>query len=156
MNISMQLYLQQLFNQFSSQCDSAQARIRSATTMRGVKQAANVHASATVRAMPEIRRLGCRVHDCAEDRMSALLQPHLQALAACASSSEMRTLYGRLVRDEWIFLRGDFSRVYVQADREYHRLLHLAVKAEARPADPEEGETDGESESEGESERPAP
>lgn len=154
MNMSTHFYLQQLFNQFSSQCDSAQARIRSATTMRGVKLAADVHASATVRALPEIRSLGRRVHDCAEDRMTALLQPQLQALAKCASSAEMRAMYGRLVRDEWVFLRGDFSRVYVRADREYHRLLHLAVKAEARPAD--QGEDGAQHEDEGDGERPAP
>jgi len=124
--------------------------------MRGVKQAADVHASATVRALPEIRRLGRRVHDCAEDRMAALLQPQLQALAGCASSAEMRAMYGRLVRDEWAFLRGDFSRVYVRADREYQRLRHLAVKAEARPAEQGEDAAQHEGEDDGDGERPVP
>lgn len=148
MTAGLQLYLHQLSNQFSAECNTAQARIRSATTMRAVKQAAHVQASATVRALPEIRRLQRQVHNCAEDRMVALLQPQLQALATCTSSNEIRALYGRLVRDEWFFLRGDFARVYVQADRGYHRLLHLAVNAEAQPIDQGEDVDDGE--------RPAP
>jgi hypothetical protein len=34
------------------------------------------------------------------------------------------------VRNDWCFLRGDFGRVYVCADREYKRLLYTTEQRE--------------------------
>ncbi|MBY0240067.1 MAG: hypothetical protein K2X55_12200 [Burkholderiaceae bacterium] len=123
-------YLERLLNQLSNDCGSAQARIRTSTTMQAVKFAANLHANPMIRSLPQVRQALHRVHDCAEKRMEVLLDQQLKALEIVQSSDELRRDYGRLVRHDWSFLRGDYGRVYVHADREYHRLLHRLVQCE--------------------------
>lgn len=128
MNDLTQFYLNRLLNQLSSDCSSAQERIRGATTMRAVKLAANVQANAMIRSLPDVRQQQYRVHDSAEKRMEVLLDQQLKALEGCQSSEQLRQEYGRLVRNDWVFLRGEFGRLYGRADREYHRLLHKHVQ----------------------------
>lgn len=123
-------FIQQLVARLSNDSSSAQAQIRTATTMRHVKQAANVQANSMVRALPQVRQELHRVHQCAEKRMVELLDQQLATLAKCQSSELMRAEYGRLVRHDWFFLRGEFSSVYTRGDREYQRLQHAAVMRE--------------------------
>lgn len=123
-------FVQQLINRLSNDSSTAQARIRTATTMRQVKHAADVQVNSVVRALPQVRQELRRVHDCAERRMVDLLDQQLATLGQCQSSELMRAEYSRLVRNDWCFLRGEFSSVYVRADREYQRLLHAAVQRE--------------------------
>lgn len=134
MNDLTQFYVNRLLNQLSSACTSAQARIRTATTMRAVKFAANVQASTMIRSLPEVRQEQYRVHDCAEKRMEVLLGQQLKALEGCQSSEQLRQEYGRLARNDWVFLRGEFGRLYGQADREYNTLLHKHVQRENEAA----------------------
>lgn len=123
-------YLDRLLNQLSGECTSAQARIRTARTMREVKHASNVHASSLIRALPQTRQQLHRLHDQAEARMVELLDKQLKDLGGLQSSEQLRAAYGQLVRSDWCFLRGDFARVYGRADREYQRLLHTTMQRE--------------------------
>jgi hypothetical protein len=123
-------YLDRLLNQLSGECTSAQARIRTARTMREVKHASNVHASPMIRALPQARQQLHRVHDQAETRMVELLDKQLKDLGGLQSNEPLRAAYGQLLRNDWCFLRGDFARVYVRADREYQRLLHTTLQRE--------------------------
>lgn len=129
-----QVYLTRLINQLSIACSSAQARIRIATTMRAVKFAASLHPTAMIRSLPEVRQELRRVHNCAETRLEDLLGQQLKTLEACQSSEHLRQAYGHLVRNEWIFLRGDFSHLYGRADREYHQMLHAQLRHEKEAA----------------------
>jgi hypothetical protein len=141
--------VQQLVTRLSNESSSAQARIRAATTMRQVKHAAGVQANSIIRALPQARQELRRVHDCAEKRMTELLDQQLDGLEKIQNSDLMRAEYGRLVRNDWCFLRGDFGSLYVRADREYQRLLQAAAQREKQPpaaqcesqADDEEGES---------------
>lgn len=128
-------YLDRLLIQLSGECTSAQARIRTARTMREVKHASNVHASPLIRSLPQARQQLHSLHDKAETRMVDLLDKHLQDLGGLLSSEQLRTKYGQLVRNDWCFLRGDFARVYVRADREYQRLLHKTLQCEMQGSD---------------------
>lgn len=130
MSNATHFYLERLLNQLSNDIHSAQARIRTSTTMRDVKFAASLHPSPIIRSLPQARQALHRVHDCAEKRMQTLLEQQLKALAMLQSSDELGREYGRLVRSDWIFLRGDYGRVYLHADREYRRLLHQLVQRE--------------------------
>lgn len=136
MNDPTQFYVNRLLNQLSSDCSSAQVRIRTATTMRAVRFAANVQAHAMIRSLPDVRQEQHRVHDCAEKRMEVLLNQQLKALEGCQSSEQLRQEYGRLVHNDWVFLRGEFASLYVHADREYQRLLGAAVIREKDEPDP--------------------
>lgn len=154
MSIATHFYLERLINQLSTDCHSAQSRIRTSATMRDVKFAANLHANAMIRSLPQARQALQRVHDCAEKRMETLLDQQLKALEVLQSSDELRQEYGRLVRSDWTFLRGDYGRVYVHADREYRRLLHKLVQRE-KEADAPQPHPDPEHDDEGNS-APAP
>lgn len=134
MNDLTQFYVNRLLNQLSSACSSAQARICTATTMRAVKFAADVQVNAMIRSLPDVRQEQYRMHDCAEKRMEVLLDQQLKALEGCPSSDQLRQEYSRLVRNDWVFLRGEFGRLYGRADREYHRLLHKHVQREREAA----------------------
>lgn len=123
-------YLDRLLNQLSGECTSAEARIRTARTMREVKHASYVHASPMIRSLPQARQQVHRVHDQAEGRMVELLEKQLKDLGSLQSSEQLRAAYGPLARNDWCFLRGDFARVYARADREYQRLLHTALQRE--------------------------
>jgi hypothetical protein len=124
-------FVQQLINRLSSDSTSAQARIRAARTMRHVKHAADVQANSIIRALPQVRQELRRVHDCAEARMVELLNQQLASLRQYQSSELLRAEHSRLVRNDWCFLRGAFSSVYMRADREYQRLLHVVVQRES-------------------------
>lgn len=154
MSNATHFYLERLITQLSTDCHSAQSRIRTSATMRDVKFAANLHANAMIRSLPQARQALQRVHDCAEKRMETLLEQQLKALEVLQSSDELRQEYGRLVRSDWIFLRGDYGRVYVHADREYRRLLHKLVQRE-KEADATQPHPDPEQDDEGNS-APAP
>jgi len=130
MNDVTEFYIHRLLSQLSSDCSSAKARIRTSATMRAVKFAADVHANAMIRSLADVKRELHGVHDCAEKRMEELLGQQLKALETCQSSEQLRQEYGRLVRNDWIFLRGEFGRLYGQADRGYHQLLHRHVQRE--------------------------
>jgi hypothetical protein len=125
-----QFYLTRLIDQLSSECISAQARIRTATTMRAVKLAASLHTNAMIRSLPKVRQELRRVHDCAEKRMETLLGHQLKSLEDSQSIEQLRQEYSGLARNDWVFLRGEFGRLYGHADREYHRLLHKHVQRE--------------------------
>lgn len=125
------VFVQTLIARVANDCTSARARIRVATDMRHVKHASDVHANPMIRALPQVRQNLRSVHEAAEKRMDALLDQQLQKLGACATGGEIRAEHTRLLRDDWFFLRGDFSRTYHRADREYLRLLH---RAELQPA----------------------
>lgn len=133
-------FVQTLITRVANDCSSARARIRSATTMRLVKHASIVHANPMIRALLQVRQDLRSVHDGAEKRMEALLDQQLQKMAACASGDEIRVEHARLLRNDWCFLRGDFSRIYHRADREYLRLLHRAERqlAPVAPMDDQE------------------
>lgn len=137
-------FIQTLITRVANDCSSARARIRVATSMRHVKQASDVHANPMIRALPQVRQDLRSVHDAAEKRMGALLDQQLQKLAAGATGDEIRAEHARLLRNDWCFLRGDFSRIYHRADREYLRLLHRAERqpAPAAPLDDEEPPAD--------------
>lgn len=141
-------FIKQLIDRLSNDSSTAQARIRTATTMRQVKHAADVQANAMIRALPQARQELRRVHECAEKRMVELLNQDLATLAQCQSSQLMRDEFSRLVRHDWFFLRGEFSSVYVRAEREYQRLQHAAVQREklapGAQGEPEPNEDDGE------------
>lgn len=135
MTDSTHFYVDRLLNQLSGECTSAQARIRTARTMRDVKHASNVHASPLIRSLSQARQQVQRVHDQAETRMVELLDKQLKDLGGLQSSEQLRAAYGQLVRNDWCFLRGDFARVYVRADREYQRLLHTTLQREKQGSD---------------------
>lgn len=147
-------YLDRLLNQLSGECTSAQARIRTARTMREVKHASNVHGSPMIRSLPQARQQVHGVHDQAEARMVELLDKQLKDLGGLQSSEQLRAAYSQLVRNDWYFLRGDFARVYVRADREYQRLLHTALQREKQGSDDQEDPVADLDEHEGDS--PAP
>jgi len=130
-------FVQTLITRVANDCSSACSRIRVATDMRHVKHASNVHANPMIRALPQVRQELRSVHDAAEKRMDALLDQQLQRMAACATGNEIRAEHARLLRNDWCFLRGDFSRIYHRADRQYLCLLHRAERQPA-PATPME------------------
>lgn len=99
-----------------------------------MKFAASLHPNAMIRSLPEVRQELRRVHDCAGTRLEALLGQQLKTLEVCQSSEHLRQAYGHLVRNDWIFLRGDFGHLYGLADREYHRMLHKQVQHEKEAA----------------------
>lgn len=127
-------FVQTLFTQLTSDCSSARSRIRSAQTMRAVKYAADVHPDPVIRAYPQTRNEVRRVHEAAEIRLSELLDQQLQKLAVCASSDKIRAKYVGLVRNDWCFLRGQYSRIYLRADREFHRILRARANPSASTA----------------------
>lgn len=139
-------FVQTLITRVANDCSSARAHIRVATNMRDVKHASDVHAQAVVRALPQVRQDLRSVHDTAEKRMDALLDQQLQKMAACATGDEIRAEHARLLRNDWCFLRGDFSRIYHRADREYLRFLHRAQQqpAPAAPMEDQESAADDE------------
>lgn len=139
-------FVQTLIARVAIDCSSARARIRVATNMRHVKQASDVHANPMIRALSQVRQDLRSVHDTAEKRMDALLDQQLQKLAACATGDEIRAEHARLLRNDWCFLRGDFSRIYHRADREYLRQLHQAERqpAPAAPLEDQEPAADDE------------
>ena len=134
-------YLDRLLTQLSGDCSLAQARIRTARTMREVKHASNVHASPLIRSLPQTRQHVHRVHEQAETRMVELLDKQLKVMGGQQSSDQLRSAHAQLVRQDWCFLRGDFARVYVHGDREYQRLLHATLQREQQGAEdqPEPG-----------------
>jgi len=146
-------FIQTLITRAANDCSSARARIRVASNMRHVKQASDVHANPMIRALPQVRQVLRSVHDAAEKRMDALLDQQLQKLASCATGDEILTEHARLLRNDWCFLRGDFSRIYHRADREYLRHLHRAERQPA-PAAPLEDQEPAADEEEGSA--PAP
>ncbi|MFC5511000.1 hypothetical protein ACFPOU_07665 [Massilia jejuensis] len=139
-------FVQTLITRVANDCSSARARIRVATDMRHVKHASDVHTNPMIRALPQVRQDVRSVHDAAEKRMDALLDQQLQKMAACATGDEIRAEHARLLRNDWCFLRGDFSRIYQRADREYLRLLHRAERqpAPAAPLEDQEPAADDE------------
>jgi len=142
-------FVQTLITRVANDCSSARARIRVSTNMRNVKHASDVHANPMVRALPQVRQELRSVHDAAEKRMDALLDQQLQKMAACATGDEIRAEHARLLRNDWCFLRGDFSRIYHRADREYLRLLHRAeqLPAPAAPLEDQEPAPDDDEDS---------
>jgi len=139
-------FVQTLFTRLASDCSSARSRVRVAQTMRAVKHAADVHPNPMIRAYPQARQEVRKVHDAAETRMGELLDQQLQKLAACTSPEEIRAEYGSLMRNDWLFLRGEYSRTFVRADREFHRILHASTtrSASAAPAAEDEAPPDEE------------
>jgi len=139
MNNVTEFYINRLLSQLSSNCSSAKGRIRTSATIRAVKFAADLHVNAMIRSLADAKRELHGVRDCAEKRMEELLGQQLKALEACQSSEQLRHEYGVLVRNDWIFLRGEFGRLYSQADRGYRRLLyeHTQRETELRGAPPE-------------------
>lgn len=133
-------FVQTLITRAANDCNSARAHIRVATDMRQVRRAADVHTNPVIRALPQVRQDVRSVHDAAEKRLDALLDQQLQKLAACATGDEIRAEHARLLRNDWFVLRGDFSRIYHRADREYLRLMHRAERQPAPAAPMEEQE----------------
>lgn len=138
MTTATDFFVQTLITRVSSECDSARARIRVATAMRQVKHASDVHANPMIRALPQVRQALRSVHDFAQKRMDALLDQQLKKLADCTTVEEIQAERARLIRNDWCFLRGDFSRIYVRADREYLRLLHGVKQQPAAVAPPDD------------------
>lgn len=134
MTNSTDFFVQTLFTRLASDCSSARSRIRAAQTMRAVKHAADVHPNPVIRAYPQARQEVRKVHDAAETRMGELLDQQLQQLAACTSPEEIRAEYGRLMRNDWLLLRGEYSRTFIRSDREFHRILHACANRSASAA----------------------
>lgn len=148
---STHFFVQTLITRVANDCSTAQARIRSAKDMGQVKRASEVHTNPMIRALPQVRQHVRSVHDAAEKRMDNLLDEHLKKLATCTTGAEIRAEHARLIRNEWGFLRGAFSRVYVRAEGQYQCLRHLAdqltvataaaaaAEEEQDPSDDDEG-----------------
>lgn len=127
-----------------SQCRSEQSRLGSARDMRTVRDIAYVSVPSILRGMPDARNAVRDLEHVAEKRMNVLLDEQLRQLGEIQAMEEFKKEYGRLVRNEWPFLRGTFSSVLVRAERAASVLRHTLEKA-LKPTDHAEPAVDGES-----------
>lgn len=144
----MMFRLQQMASSFESKCRSQQGQLPHAETMRQVRDWGHASIASELRGMPGVREAETRLRWAAERRMEDLLDEQLNKLGECKTTEDFKKLHGRLQLDEWIFLRGDFARVFVKAERESYRIKHqldqrIAAGAEI-PEPPEEANLDAE------------
>lgn len=76
--------------------------------------------------------------------MQSILKEQLQTLAALTSTDEFKLARGRLIRNDWAFLRGEFASIYRQAERESKLLLSQLERSAPvqQVSDEEEPDTD--------------
>lgn len=121
---AMTFYLTQQASRFESDCRWHQQQLERAETMRQVRDCAHVILRSELRGMPGVREAETRLRWAAERRMEDLLDEQLDKLRKCETMEDFKQLHGRLQMDEWPFMRGDFARVFVKAERESHMVRH--------------------------------
>lgn len=117
MNPTVFFVRQQLQN-LDSQCGTALARIGIARSMRDVKLACNVHAHSVVKPLADAKTLLRRVDQAAEQKLLQFLEVQMTELRSCATIDEFKAARGRLIRDQWEYLRGTFATIYRRAERD--------------------------------------
>jgi hypothetical protein len=135
-------YLTQQLHRLASQARSAAHQVRSATTLRQVRdfghQVIPGYLSATARTLPEVRQL----HQAQEARAGELVDADLARLAAISGQTlpaadrlaQMKAAYGSLTQHHWVFLRGEHPGILARATREAERMLGQ-LRSQARSED---------------------
>lgn len=144
MNTGAIWYLQKLAQDVESTCRAQKGRLLTARTMREVKNLSTVHVKPELRHIPGVRTAREALRTAAEDRMQSILKEQLQTLAALTSTDEFKLARGRLIRNDWAFLRGEFASIYRQAERESKLLLSQLERSAPvqQVSDEEEPDTD--------------
>lgn len=142
MNSGAIWYLQKLAQDVESTCHAQKGRLLIARTMREVKNLSIVHVKPELRHISGVRVARDSLRRAAENRMQTILKEHLQTLAALTSIDEFRIARGRLIRNDWYFLRGEFAGIYRQAERESRSLLTRLERSLLPPQVDEEDDSD--------------
>lgn len=137
MSDAVYFWLQQKVQRYEQDCRHQALQLQRKQTMRDVKYATNVHASPEVRYMPGVKHAEDRLRSAAEKRMAELLSKHLETLAKIDSVDAFEAQRGKYMQQDWCHLRGEFSRVYIEADRSSMKLLHTLQKKLEPTTDPD-------------------
>lgn len=124
MNQAAQLFVHQLMHRFESDCNAAQARIRTLTTIPDVVRAAAVQAPAAIRAVARTQPCARSLESAARQRLEELVQQHLATLEREPDLEKRQLMVGQLRRREWDHLRGAWAMQWRLADQKAQRLLH--------------------------------
>lgn len=117
-------YIQQESRRYESRCLSAVQLVNRAQTMWEVKRAADVIAPSILRGLQLNRQgAGRQLKSAAEAKMTDLLARQMAAAKDITDIEERQRYLGKLRANEWDALRGDFARLYQQADRAAQQLL---------------------------------
>lgn len=137
MSDHLHFWLQRKMQSFEQDCRQQTLLLTRKETMRDVRLATNVHASSEVKHMPEVRQAESKLKRAAENRMSEILTKHLETLAEIDDLEVFKEQRGKYMHHDWCHLRGDFPRLYVEADRSSMQLFHkLQLKLET-PSNPD-------------------
>lgn len=134
-------YLEQESRKLSATCYTNEYRISKAKTMREVRNLAEVHVKPELRHHPAARGMMRTLHERSSARMTSLLDQHLSTLGNCGSVDEFNQVHHRLLKTEWCHLQGNYSQVYMLAERrsrEYLQLLTSRIAAASIETAPEE------------------
>lgn len=124
-------FISQKVNQVASQAASAALRVRNARTLRQVRDEGHItvpsYLGSAGHYIPELRRL----KQAQEDRAKELVNQDLSTLDAIASKHDavlerlesLKTAYGEVRQNHWVFLRGEHPSLYTQATRHAEQLI---------------------------------
>jgi hypothetical protein len=125
---AMHFWLHNETQKFESECRSNEQRMRSATTMRQVRDLGMAHVRSEISFMPGVRSAKTHLRHAAGNRMQALMEEDLATLGKIDNPAEFTKKSGQLHQMEWTFLRGDYANVLVAGEREIHRLKQTLEK----------------------------
>jgi hypothetical protein len=118
-----QMYLHMLERRLDGECQSAQMRVRRATTMAEVVRATSISVPPELRALrnnyPSYRQL----KNAAERKLEELLDEQLKALKD-GTLEQARQLFAGYQHREWQSLRGTYATLYRRGEIEARRILH--------------------------------
>lgn len=119
---AMSFLLAHEVSRIASECTSATGKLHRLGTLREVAQLTDIHVRSDLRQLvrPEVQRLQAAAERRAED----IVREHLVKLRETASITEAKSLFGRYMMRDWVFLRGRFPRVYAIAEQESRKILH--------------------------------
>lgn len=122
MNQATHFYVKQITQRFESNCSSAQARIRSMTSIPDVVRAAHVSADPVIRGYS--RSLPCyrALQTAVSDKLDELIKEQLRQAEAESDPVRRRELLGCFRHREWESLRGAWAMNWRRADAGAQRL----------------------------------
>jgi hypothetical protein len=124
-------FARQQLQRFASLASSAALRVRTARTLREVRDWGHIsmpgYLRVEARHLPEYRRLS----SACEQRAKELVEANLKELEAVAKSElppaervkALKQAYGSLVQNHWVFLRGEHPSILSNATRQAQSLI---------------------------------
>lgn len=138
MDPATQWYIDRETRKVENQCSMAMQQIRRARNLREVVQANHVHVQPYLRSL--VRSDVTRVHRAMEEKATEIIDQQLADLAAMPYE-ERKAAIGRMMMQEWNYLRGNLPSHFHRVEMEQHKLLHIPkpVPPDAPAEAPPEG-----------------